>query len=166
MRPSLDAILKESLKQFEMRYDDFEILRYTRSRRVVMVKQAVAVVAQEVGYRHQVIAGFLGQERSTIVNYLKQMRDLCDVYPDIRGKLDLIRKKVSYRNSHTSYGYLARSHSGLLTLSPVEPSRMVGYWVAEGSKPYKDQKAFPQITWESEPVKVKINVTIEEYAEK
>ena len=148
-----------------MRHDDYELLRYTSTRSVVTIRQVVTLLAQEAGYRHLVIAGFLGKERSTIVNYIQQIKDLCDVYKDIREKVERVRKKMAYAGFHEFSGYLARSHSGLLTLSPAEPSRMAGYWVAEGSKPYKEQKAFPQITWESEPVKVKIKVTIEEYEE-
>jgi hypothetical protein len=64
-----------------------------------------------------------------------------------------------------SYGYIARTSSGFLIISPTIPNEVGGYWIAEGVRPYYPQSAFPQITKETGPVKVKIKVTIEEHEE-
>ena len=61
------------------------------------------------------------------------------------------------------YGYLARSSTGLLIITPSIPHEFGGYWISEGARPYCPQSAFPQITKETGPVKVKIKVTIEDY---
>ena len=58
-------------------------------------------------------------------------------------------------------GYLARSKNGILIISPGVPERYCGYWVGERTKPYVHQDAFPFLTWESEPIKVKIQITID-----
>lgn len=162
MKPSLDKILRAALKEFKMSNSDYEILRHTRMHRVIEITQVVSLIASEVGHKPLAIGGFLGKDRSTIVYNIKQMKGICDVYSDMREKLDKIRKEIAYDDSHAFSGYLARSNSGLLTLSPGLPVRMAGYWVAEGSKPYREQKAFPQITWVTDPVKVTIKVTVDE----
>ena len=64
-----------------------------------------------------------------------------------------------------SYGYLARTSSGFLIIAPTIPNEVNGYWIAEGARPYYPQSAFPQITKETGPVKVKIKVTIEDHEE-
>ena len=61
------------------------------------------------------------------------------------------------------YSYLARSSTGLLIIAPTVPHEYGGFWMAEGARPYYPQSAFPQITKETGPVKVKIKVIIEEY---
>lgn len=58
-------------------------------------------------------------------------------------------------------GWLARSTTGLLTISPGVPDDFGGYWIAEGSHPFP-QDQFPQITYGAGPVKVTIKVTIDE----
>lgn len=162
MKPNLNKILKAVLKEFKMSAMDFEILRHTRVHSVIQVMQAVSLIASEAGHKPLAIGGFLGKDRTTIIYNVKQMKGICDVYPDMREKLDKVRQELAYDESHMYSSYIARSHSGLLTISPGMPVRMAGYWVAEGSKPYKDQNAFPQITWVTEPVKVTIKVSVDE----
>ena len=127
-----------------------------------MVVQMVSLVAHDFGYKTLQIAAFLGREKSTIRYAIRQAKDLSDVYPDIKETINGIIEKLAYEYTHTSCGYIARSQSGLLTLSNKLPERSGRYWVAEGMKPYVNQRAFPQITWKDEPIKVKIKITIED----
>ena len=127
-----------------------------------MVVQMTSFVARRYGYKILQIAAFLGREKSTIHGAINQAKDLSDIYPEIRDSIIKIVEEIAYDHTHTCHGYIARSSTGLLVISSKKPERCAGYWVAEGSKPYINQKAFPQINWSSEPVKVKIKITIED----
>ena len=162
MKPSLETILRAVLKAQKMPYSDWEILKYTRTHNVAMVVQLVSIIANKFGYRSLQTAAFLGRSDSAIRNAIKHAKDLADVYPDIKATIEGISERLAYEYSHTCYGFIARSKSGLLTLSYRMPERSGHYWIAEGMKPYVNQRAFPQITWKDEPIKVKIKITIED----
>lgn len=162
MRPNLETILKATLKACGMSHKDYEILKYTKTHSVSRVNQFISLIAYEYGYSILNIAAYLGREKSTIRHHINQARGFCDIYADIRELVQNIKKNLSYEHTHICYGYIARSYSGLLVISPKLPERCGGYWIGEGTKPYVNQRAFPQVNWSSEPVKVKIKVTIEE----
>ena len=161
MKPSLEKILKQILSAFHMPEDDWEILKCTRVASVIQIVQAFSLVAHGFGYRHLTIGKFLGRDRTTIIYSIDKAKDLSSVYKDYFEKIQNIKESLQYDWSHSCTGYLARSSRGVLTISPTMPTRMSGYWVAEGSKAYHNQLSFPQIKWENDPVKVIIKVTID-----
>lgn len=140
---------------------DWEILKYTRDQRAIQVVQAVSLLAYENGYKVKTIGKFLVRDHSTVLYSISKIKDQCKIYQDCRDAINQIRDILNYEHFHSFTGYLARSVTGLLTISPTLPERVGGFWIAEGTKPYNSQGSFPQITWESGPVKVKIKVTIE-----
>ena len=162
MRPSLEKILSVALKVFKTSEAEWEIMRQRRAQGAVQITQAVSFIASENGYRVKTISKFLERDHGTVLYGIGKVKEQCFLYKESRDMVRQIRDILSYEYSHSSSGYLARSANGLLTISPTLPERMGGYWIAEGSKPYNNQDSFPQITWESEPVKVSVKVTIEE----
>lgn len=161
MRPSLEKILSVALKVFMMSEMDWEILKYTRAQSAVQIVQAVSLIAYENGYRVKTIGKFLERDRTTVLYSISKIKEQCSIYRDCCEAIQQIREILNYEHFHSFTGYLARNKTGLLTISPTPPERMAGFWIAEGTKPYNSQGSFPQITWECEPVKVKIKVTIE-----
>lgn len=93
------------------------------------------------------------------------LKDAMEIYPSIRGLVDVVAEKLDplpiYQTEMAISCWLARSSTGLLTISPGVPEKLGGYWMAEGSKPFPSDQ-FPQVTYETGPVKVKIKVTLEE----
>lgn len=70
--------------------------------------------------------------------------------------------RVKTRKSHTTRAWLARTRTGLLIISPNKFTDYAGWWMAEDTKPFYPQDSFPQVTYDSGPVRVKVKVTIDE----
>ena len=127
--------------------------------------QAVCTIASEYGYRHVTIASYLQRDRTTIIHNINTFRDRIGIYKDCKDLYDKIMEILTYQHSHTMQAYLARCKTGALIIAQNLPERSGDYWFADYARIFEDQEAFPQITWEKEPVKVNITVTIEEYEE-
>lgn len=165
MKPKLAEILEVVLATLGVDYVDWE--NYSRSRQqwIVRIKELYCLLAHEQGYSHEQIGRYIHCHRTSVIHHIKSLSDHCSVYPKCNELIEQARVSLKPyiqkdQLEDVSYSYLARSYSGLLTISPAIPERMGGYWIAEGAKPYCNQSSFPQITWESDPVKVKIRVTI------
>ena len=134
---------------------------------IARAKQLLSYIALNEGYEHNDIAQFLEQHRTSVIHNAKVLREEISFYPPLQDLVDKIVHMLGPlphepQKQMITYGYLARSSTGLLTFSQHIPERLGGYWMSEGSKPFpKDQ--FPQVTYETGPVKVKIKVTIEDY---
>lgn len=161
MKPSIEEIFEVTLQVLQISKEKWERIRHTRQWDAVQLVQAASFVSMENGYSIKDIAEFFDRQYATILYDVTRMKELCFLYKDSVDIIDKIYNKLNYRHCHTYNAYLARSCSGLLTMSPTVPERMGGYWVAVGAKPYIDQESFPQITWESGPAKVKITVTLD-----
>lgn len=161
MKPRLNKILQETLKYFNMSHEDWELLKFTRTAKIAQIMQLFSYIAADCRYRPSTIAKFLGRDRTTVVHNISRTTELASVYKDVRVAIRSIMDALHYEGTHTSTGYLARSRNGLLTLSSTLPEREAGYWLAADTKPFVNQHAFPQITWDSHPVKVTIKVCIE-----
>ena len=162
MKPSLEKILKAAEKTYNVSHYDWELLKLTKAYTAIQIVQAVCLIGTENGYHPKKIAKFLERDRTAVLYHVKKTKELCEVYRDVRESIDKIRRMLSFDYSHTMTGYLARSESGMLTISPVMPTRRAGYWLAEGSKPYPSQSSFPQVTYETEPMAVTITVKFKE----
>ena len=165
MRPNLADILKAVLNQECMPYSVWESMSSYRVANIVRVKQMTSFIAHKYGYKHIEIAHFLKMHRTTVIYYIKTIEDLCSVYEAERDSVNKICEYLAsdqaIQFSDISSAWLARSVTGLLTISPHKPNEFGGYWMAEGSKVYSPQESFPQVTYGSGPVKVKIKVTID-----
>lgn len=165
MRPNLTDILKAVLNQECMPYSVWESMNSYRVASIVKVKQTTALIAHRYGYKHIEIAQFLKMHRTTVIYYIKTIEDLCSVYEAEKDSIDkiceLLASDQPMQFIDISQGWLARSVTGLLTISPHKPNEFGGYWMAEGSKVYSPQDSFPQVTYGSGPVKVNIKVTID-----
>lgn len=165
MKYKLNEILSAALTYYKFSREEWETLKNRRLRKIVNIKQIVSLIAFESGYTHQEIGQFLGRGRCDIIHLVNVFKEQCDIYSEYREAVDSIisslDKNQPYQVSHYQYGWLARNATGLLTLSPVKPEKMAGFWIAEGTKPFSSQQSFPQITYDSGPVQVKIRTTIE-----
>lgn len=56
--------------------------------------------------------------------------------------------------------WLVRDEDGTLCIGEVKPKRGVGMWFDMSNFLEIPQKAFKQITWKNEPVKVKVTIEI------
>lgn len=165
MRPTLKEILNVALDIVGIPHEDWEILRCCRLQQVILAKKIVSLVGSEYGYRHQQIASFLGMDRTTIIHNIKSLKEFYSLYQDAKEMVDRARmaldKYTGFERMRVTEGWLARSANGMLIISTKEPEKIGKYWVAEGGKAYcKD--AFPQVTYQSSPVKVKIQITIKD----
>lgn len=170
MKPKLSEILNVALVTLGVDYVDWE--NYSRSRQqwVVGIKKLYSLLAYEQGYSHEEIGKYIHHHRTTIINSIKTFKDHCSIYPKCNELVEAAR--VSLKSlirgeqlADVSSGYLARTSTGFLIIAPTIPNEVGGYWIAEGARPYYPQSAFPQITKETGPVKVKIKVTIEDHEE-
>lgn len=165
MRYKLSEILSAALAYYEISSEEWESIKSRRLGKSVIIKQTVSLIAFESGYTHKEIGQFLGKSRCDIIHHVNVFKEQCDIYQEYREAVDNIISSLNmnqpHQVSHYEYGWLARSATGLLTLSPVKPEKMAGFWIAEGTKPFSSQQSFPQITYASGPVQVKIRTTIE-----
>lgn len=165
-RHSLEKILECTLVCCNITNEEWHDLTRRRMGYIVRAKQLVSHIAFNEGYKHKEIAQFFGHHRTTIIHNIKTLRDEIKIYPSIQSLVNMIVDKLGPlpeepQKQMVTYGYLARSSTGLLIFSPHIPENLGGFWMAEGSKPFpRDQ--FPQVTYETGPVKVKIKVTLEE----
>lgn len=167
MRPSLANILDATLETLAIERWEWDMNHKSRQSAMVKAKELFCLLAFDEGYLHKEIGQFIGQHRTTAIHHINMFRAHCDIYPKCyelieRARSLIVRNNGEVQRSSYSSGWLARSHTGLLTISPNKPERMAGYWMAEGTKPFVPQTAFPQITYESGPAKVTIKVTIDE----
>lgn len=166
-RHSLDHILECTLRCCNITREEWQKLMHGRKGYIARAKQLLSYIALNEGYEHNDIAEFLEQHRTSVIHNAKVLREEISFYPPLQDLVDKIVHMLGPlphepQKQMITYGYLARSSTGLLTFSQHIPERLGGYWMSEGSKPFpKDQ--FPQVTYETGPVKVKIKVTIEDY---
>lgn len=164
-RHSLEKILECTLHCCNITREEWQELRHGRKGSIARVKQLVSFIASNEGYRSSEIADFFEQNRTTAIHNIKTLREQIVFYPPLQGLVDSIVEKLGplpkYQKQMIRYGWLARSATGLLTISPHKPEMLSGYWMAEGSKPFpRDQ--FPQLTYETGPQKVKVVISIED----
>ena len=170
MKPKLTDILNVALATLGVDYVDWE--NYSRSRQsfVIRVKELYSLLAYEQGYSLTQIGKHIHHHRATVLYHIRTLKDHCSVYPKCNELIEQARESLKAfikgeQLEDVSYGYLARTSSGLLIIAPIIPKDVSGYWIAEGARPYYPQSAFPQITRETGPVKVKIKVKIEDHEE-
>ena len=166
MKHKLSHILEVTLRTINITPEAWEERRKSRDGRIVRAKQLLTFIAIKEGYSCNEVATFLEQHRTTAIHHLSTMQRECQLYPRLQDIVDKIIESLgpipNRQTMMVMYGWMARSESGFLTVSPTKPEPMGGYWLAEGTRPFpRDQ--FKQITYETGPVKVKIKVTIEDY---
>lgn len=164
-RPSLSKILRATLHVQNIDWATWKEIRSTRKAEAITVMQAVSAIARQYGYRHVTIASYLQRDRTTIIHSIETFKNRHKIYQDYKDLYDKIMEILTYQHSHMRSAYLARCKSGALIICPDLPERTEGFWLSPGARIFEDQKAFPQITWEKEPVKINVTVTIEEYEE-
>ena len=167
-RPKLSEILDITLATLGVDIGDWEIHSRSRQQWIVKVKEVYCLLAYEYGYSHTQIGNYIKCHRTTVIHYIKALRGQCRIYQKWSNLVEKARTSLKPfvkkgQLEDVSHGYLARSSTGMLIISPIIPSEFCGYWIAEGSRPYATQSAFPQITKETGPVKVKIKVIIEDH---
>lgn len=164
MKPSLRDILHSALEVTKINKEDWELFKYCRLQQVIHTKRLVALIASEYGYNHKEIASILGIDRSTVHHHIKIVKDLYSLYEDAKEMVDIthqsIEKKMGKESVRELDAWLSRSKNGILIISPSQPEKMGSFWVAEGSKPFR-QEAFPQVTYDSGPIKVKVRISID-----
>ena len=74
------------------------------------------------------------------------------------AKRDAYTQALAELESPKLYGWVARDKNGMLHLFDVEPKRIGDYWWNRdyNSEPICNEEAFPDITWESDPIEVEI----------
>lgn len=84
-----------------------------------------------------------------------------------RNEVELLYDKEPAPEKAVIEGYVARDEDGVLLLHCTEPERCfdddmnIGEWGnAINHKMYLPQKHFPSLTWQSEPKRVKIEITL------
>ena len=162
MRPKLIDILDKTLSHYGICWGQWELIKNTRNKQSVLVKQSVCLVGFLCGYRHSEIAKFLSLGRSNVIHHISVLGEYYELYEDCKNDIDSIMNSLESQNTFICRGWLARSHTGLLTISPEVPEKCCGYWLCSGSKALPNPEAFPKITYETGPKKVRITITLEQ----
>lgn len=168
MKYSLERILSCTLEVLNVSREEWREKQNTREDRMVRVREVFSLIACVYeGYSRSEVGRFLGKNHATIVHNIKTIKDQSSIYPGLQRIVDKVVQKLESlvkkqeQKEATLYAWLARSSTGILTVSQALPEPCGGYWIAEGSRPFpRDQ--FPQITYETGPAKVQIKVTLEE----
>ena len=163
---SLENILECTLHCCNISKEEWLQLKHRKLMYIVRAKQLVSHIAYNEGYKHEEIAQFLGLNRTSVIHDIKTLNQAMQIYPTVQDLVDRIIHELGpfpqdHQKQMVAYGWLARSSTGLLTISPHVLERLGGYWMAVGSRPFPSDQ-FPQVTYETGPVKVKIKVTLEE----
>lgn len=138
---------------------EWQEFKHRRFSHIVRVKQLFAHIAYNERYDCKEIGYFLDLDRTTIIYNIKTLREEISIYPGIQDLVDRIVRMLGPEQMIT-YGWLARSFTGLLTISPHIPESLGGYWVAEGSRVLPSDQ-FPSVDYKTGPVKVKIEITLD-----
>lgn len=162
-RPSLSKILRAILHVKNIDWATWKQIRSTRKGETIMILQAVSAIARQYGYRYVTIASYIQRDRTTVIHHIDNFNTRIQIYPDYKELYEKAMEILTYQHSHTMQAYLARCKTGALIIAQNLPERSGDYWFADCARIFDDQQAFPQITWEKEPVKVNITVTVEEY---
>ena len=162
---SLEHILNVTLKHLNLSQEDWIYYKHTRLGPIYRTKQILALLAYREGYSKSEISRFLGMSRSAALRQINTIRDEISIYKATKELVTKVQEEVNQlprtQTKMVSYAWLSRSKEGILTASPTIPEKFCDYWIAPGSRTLpKDQ--FPQISYYSEPVKVRIQITIEE----
>lgn len=163
MRHDLQHILDTTLKLCNVSQTEWEDNRKSRQGYIVRVRQITALIACEMeGYSLVEVGEFFGKHHATIISYIKTLKDQIDVYPGIQNLVDSVVARLDPlpQEELTMHGWLARSYTGLLTISLSRPEKVGGFWIAEKNESLPADQ-FPQITFESGPAKIKIKITLE-----
>ena len=134
------------------------------------MKELFCLLAYEYGYNHSEIGRFIHQHRTSVIHNINVLKDHCDVYPSCNMLIEDARALISPKKenpfSYVTYvAYIARCRSGMLIISSQKPEGMSGYWISCDAKPFYPQDAFPKLTYEKGPAKVKIKITLDENEE-
>lgn len=166
MRHDLKHIHEVTLRCMEITPHEWISLKRTRKAKIVRAKQIIAYIANTEGYTSTEISKFLELDRTTIIHHTGVIQSEYVTYPHLRKLVDSVVDNLGVcpqrQTTMITHGWLARNTFGLLTISPGKPEPMGNhYWMAEGSRPFL-QDQFQQITYEKGPVKVRIQITIDE----
>lgn len=167
MKHALTDILDATLTYYRVSHEEWSHMSPYRVGKVVLIKQVVSFLATECGYHPTETGKILCISRSTVIHHNKTFSDMVKLYDEHKLAADTIRAFLDSgqigNNSQVCYGYLARGKNGLLTISTSLPEEHRGFWLAMGTKPFYPQNAFPQVTYETGPIKVRVKITIEDY---
>lgn len=162
---SLEHILNVTLKNLNLSEADWSYYKKTRLGVIYKAKQILALLAYREGYSKSEISKFLEMSRSAALRQISTITDECSIYKATKELVEKVQEEVNQlprtQTKMVSYAWLSRSKEGILTVSPTIPEKFCDYWIAPGSRTLP-KDLFPQISYYSEPVKVKIQITIEE----
>lgn len=168
MKYSLERILSCTLEVLNVSREEWREKQNSREDKMVRVREIFSLISCVYeGYSRTEVGRFLGKNHSTIIHNIKTLKDQSSIYPGLQRLVDRVLQKLEFscrkdeQKEAILQAWLARSFTGILTVSPTCPEPCGGYWIAEGSRPFP-QDQFPQITYEKGPVKVNITVTLEE----
>lgn len=165
MKHELTEILEVTLRCMNITPEQWEERKDSRDAKMVMTRQLVSLIAYKEGHYCTDIAAFLNQHRTTILHHITTMQDLGRLYPKVHELIKEVTGNLSINNnlqtSMTVRGWIARGRNKHLLFSPNKPEDINGYWFAEGSKTFPSDQ-FQQITYGMGPVRVKIEVTLED----
>ncbi len=167
MRRSLEHILSCTLDTLNVSQEMWKENQDKRTHQIFMVKQTFALIACEMeGYSRTEVGKFLGKHHATIIHYIKMLKEQMGIYPTLQGMVDRVVARLDPlpQEDLTMHAWLARSSTGLLTISTSRPEKVGGFWIAEKNKTLPTGQ-FPQITFESGPTKVKIKITLDKEEE-
>lgn len=167
VKPQLKEILDVTLFRLKVDPREWAVSQKCQNHKMTKVKQLFSLAAFKVGYSHNEISNFIRLHRTTVIYHINVCKNRCDVYKDYRDALKdvmdiIMANAIPEQKVYERDGWIARNRNGQLIISTSEPKNIEGFWIALGSRSLHPQNSFPQISNESDPVKVRIKISIEE----
>lgn len=155
-----DEIKNITLSHFDIKEEVFDRARSSRIAFFVQARQIICYIANKFEYKSSYIANKLGIARTTVVYHIKKAQEYIPFEKEYKQHIDSIMSLLeNSRVQHSVKGWLTRDREedgGFLYFTVGEKpqkDKERGIWVIEDGMMYDAPKeAFPQITWEFDPL--------------
>lgn len=139
----------------------FERLGSSRRRDMISVKRLFCYLASGYGYTDTEIGIAVRLTHTTVLMHREKMSGYVNYYESERVLVE--RSKAMLEGSFTVEGYLARNddiEGGYLRFFHERPIRGNYFWGTDGRCYILQDDLYPEIQWETEPVKAELKIRL------
>lgn len=169
MRPTLDDIFYAVLEACDTDEETYRNLKDSRDALAVLIRQMVCWIGQETyGYSQPKIGQYLGLNHSTVWHNKMKAQDYMSYDKEyklcVNKALSILyaKEEDEGQKEYSINGWVARDgyDDSLSFFTVKKPKRFEDMWLAEDYCYSLPKEAFPQITWESEPVECEMTLRL------
>lgn len=168
MRPTLQLIFDATLNVVGMSKVEYERVKKSHYEKPLMIRQIVSLLGQKYGYSLHKIGDFLDiahctvhHQREKAKGFYEYEKEYASMVDDVMLIVNNEMTKDAPREEKIS-GWIARDgyDDSLSFFTVKKPKRVEDMWLAEDYCYSLPKEAFPQITWESEPVECEMTLRL------